>query len=126
MPEPIPKPTTAELAILQVLWRRGPSTVRDVHETLDTETGYTTVLKLLQIMMEKGLVTRDTSQRSHVYQAGASEEETQGQLLDDLLDRAFNGSSSRLVLRALSSRRASPDDLAEVRRLLDRMEGGSR
>lgn len=121
----LPRPTDAELAILRVLWRNGPSTVRQVHEELSggTLTVYTTVLKLLQIMTEKGLVTRDESQRAHVYAARLPEEETQGQLVGDLLDRAFGGSSSRLVLRALSSRPTSAAELSEIRKMLDQLEG---
>jgi BlaI family penicillinase repressor len=123
-----PRPTDAELAILRVLWRRGPSTVRQVHEDLErrSATGYTTVLKLLQIMTEKGLVERDESQRAHVYVARLPEEQTLGQLVGDLLDRAFEGSSSRLVMRALESRPATREELAEIRRMLDSMEGGDR
>lgn len=128
-----PKPTEAELAILQVLWRHGASTVADVQRALNEvrPTGYTTVLKLLQIMTEKGLVTRDESRRAHVYQPALTEAETQQQLVGDLLDRAFSGSASRLVLRALSARRASPAELAQIRQLLDEMEaeapkGGAR
>lgn len=123
-----PRPTDAELGILRVLWRRGPSTVRQVHEDLErrSPTGYTTVLKLMQIMTEKGLVERDESQRAHVYVARLPEEQTLGQLVGDLLDRAFEGSSSRLVMRALESRPASREELAEIRRLLESMEGGDR
>ena len=123
-----PRPTDAELAILRVLWRRGPSTVRQVHEDLERRslTGYTTALKLLQIMTEKGLVERDESQRAHVYVARLPEEHTLGQLVGDLLDRAFEGSSSRLVMRALESRPATREELAEIRRMLDLMEGGDR
>lgn len=123
-----PRPTDAELALLRVLWRRGPSTVRQVHEDLERRnpTGYTTVLKLLQIMTEKGLVERDESQRAHVYVARLPEEQTLGQLVGDLLDRAFEGSSSRLVMRALESRPATREELAEIRRMLDMMEGGDR
>jgi BlaI family transcriptional regulator, penicillinase repressor len=123
-----PRPTDAELAILRILWRRGPSTVRQVHEDLERRslTGYTTVLKLLQIMTEKGLVERDESQRAHVYVARLPEEQTLGQLVGDLLDRAFEGSSSRLVMRALESRPATREELAEIRRMLDLMEGGDR
>jgi len=124
MPKP-PRPTDAELAILRVLWRRGPSTVKDVHEELDrrSPTGYTTTLKQLQIMTEKRLVTRDESQRAHRYAARLPEEKTQSQLVGDLLDRAFEGSASRLVMRALSSRPASAEELAEIRQLLDQLEG---
>ncbi|MEA2564424.1 MAG: hypothetical protein QOH06_5928 [Acidobacteriota bacterium] len=123
-----PRPTDAELAILRILWRRGPSTVRQVHEDLERRslTGYTTVLKLLQIMTEKGLVERDESERAHVYVARLPEEQTLGQLVGDLLDRAFEGSSSRLVMRALESRPATREELAEIRRMLDLMEGGDR
>jgi len=122
-----PRPTDAELEILRVLWDRGPSTVREVHETLsrEKETGYTTVLKILQIMKEKGLVTRDEARRTHVYAARLREEETQGQLVRDLVDRAFGGSARKLVMRALSSREVSPEELAAIRRLLDRVEGGN-
>jgi BlaI family transcriptional regulator, penicillinase repressor len=121
----LPRPTDAELAILRVLWRRGPSTVKDVHEELDrrSPTGYTTTLKQLQIMTEKGLVTRDDAQRAHLYTARLAEEQTQSQLVGDLLDRAFAGSASRLVQRALSSRPASAEELAEIRQLLDELEG---
>jgi predicted transcriptional regulator len=127
MPKPIlPRPTDSELAILGVLWQRGPSTVRQVHEQLGEETGYTTILKLLQIMIEKKLVTRDESERTHVYQARLAEEETQQQLVSDLLERAFSGSAKKLVMQALSTRKASPAELAEIRKLLDQMEGGSR
>lgn len=123
-----PRPTDAELAILRILWRRGPSTVRQVHEDLERRslTGYTTVLKLLQIMTEKGLVERDESERAHVYVAKLPEEQTLGQLVGDLLDRAFEGSSSRLVMRALELRPATREELAEIRRMLDLMEGGDR
>ena len=123
-----PKPTDAELAILRVLWSRGPSTVRQVHDALTEQraTGYTTALKLLQIMTEKGLVARDASDRSHVYRARLSEGETQRQLLDDLLGRAFGGSAAKLVMQALSRNKATPEELAEIRRLLDEQQGGRR
>jgi BlaI family transcriptional regulator, penicillinase repressor len=124
----LPKPTDAELTILRVLWGRGPSTVRQVLEALSEEraTGYTTVLKLLQIMTEKGLVARDESDRTHVYAPRLSEAETQRQLLDDLLTRAFGGSAMTLVMQALSDVRATPDELARLRQLLDEHEGGAR
>ena len=122
MTDKIPRPTDAELAILRVLWERGPSSVRDVHEVL-SGTGYTTVLKLLQIMTEKGLVTRDESQRAHIYVARQSEQKTQRQLLVDLADRAFGGSPAKLVMQALSGRRASSAELNEIRDLLDELEG---
>ena len=121
-----PKPTDAELAILRVLWERGPSTVRQVHEVLGRErsAGYTTSLKLLQIMTEKGLVRRDESRRTHVYRAVGTEEQTQRQLVTDLLDRAFNGSARKLVLQALSAKPASAGEIAEIRALLERIEKG--
>jgi predicted transcriptional regulator len=120
------RPTDAELAILRVLWSRGPSTVRQVHEALsrDRETGYTTVLKLMQIMTEKGLVERDESERTHVYQARFTQEATQQRLVSDLLDKAFGGSASQLVMQALAAKPASADELAQIRRLLDELEGG--
>lgn len=119
-----PRPTDAELSILNVLWRRGPSTVRDVHEELsENGTGYTTILKLLQIMTEKGLVVRDESERAHVYESAYSEQRTQRQLLTDLVDRAFDGSAAKLVVQALSGRKANAAELDEIRRLLDQMEG---
>ena len=120
------RPTDAELAILRVLWSRGPSTVRQVHEAIsrDRETGYTTVLKLMQIMTEKGLVERDESERTHVYQARFTQEATQQRLVSDLLDKAFGGSASQLVMQALAAKPASADELAQIRRLLDELEGG--
>jgi len=123
-----PRPTEGELEILRVLWERGPSTVREVHEALgsDRRTGYTTVLKLLQIMAEKGLVQRDESERAHVYETRAPREDTQRQLVGDLLERAFSGSASALVLRALSSKKTSSEEIARIRKVLDEMEGGGR
>ena len=120
------RPTDAELAILRVLWSRGPSTVRQVHEALsrDRETGYTTILKLMQIMTEKGLVERDESERTHVYQARFTQEATQQRLVSDLLEKAFGGSASQLVMQALAAKPASADELAQIRRLLDELEGG--
>ena len=121
MPRTLPRPTDAELEILRVLWERGPSTVRQVHEALvgTRETGYTTTLKLMQIMADKRLVDRDESSRTHVYAASRPAEHTQGQLLNDLVDRAFGGSAAALVLRALSSRSTSDDELREIRKLID-------
>lgn len=114
-----PRPTDAELAILRVLWERGPSTVRQVHEALaERATGYTTTLKLMQIMAEKGLVTRDESSRTHVYASRASQEQTQSQLVRDLVDRAFGGSAAALVLRALNTEGSTPDETREIRRLI--------
>jgi predicted transcriptional regulator len=117
----IPRPTDAELAILRVLWQQGACTVRQVHDALARErpAAYTTALKMLQIMTEKGLVRRDVSDRTHVYQARLSEEQTQRQLVRDLLDRAFGGSASKLVMQALSAKRATPEELTEIRRLLE-------
>ena len=123
-----PRPTDAELAILRVLWSRGASTVRDVYDqlNLNAPTGYTTVLKLLQIMTEKGLVVRDETQRAHIYEARYSEQKTQRQLLLDLADRAFGGSAAKLVLQALSGRKTSAEELSAIRDLLDRLEGGAK
>jgi BlaI family transcriptional regulator, penicillinase repressor len=116
-----PRPTDAELAILGVLWTRGASTVRQVHEALaDTrDTGYTTTLKLMQIMAEKGLVKRNETARTHVYSAVAGEEQTQQQLVKDLVDRAFGGSAAQLVLRALSAEGATDAEVKEIRKLID-------
>jgi predicted transcriptional regulator len=121
-----PRPTDAELDILTVLWSRGPSTVREVHEVLTAHKPmqYTTVLKVMQIMTDKGLVRRDEQQRAHVYQASRPREWTQKQLAGDLLQRAFGGSARGLLLGALSAKKASKSDLAELRRLLDEYEEG--
>jgi BlaI family transcriptional regulator, penicillinase repressor len=129
MPRPSrPRPTDSELDILRVLWQRGPSTVREVYETLNRKrpTGYTTVLKMLQIMTEKDLVARNEEQRAHVYEARLPQEQTQQQLVGDLLERAFDGSAKKLVMQALSSEKASNEDLSEIRELLDRFERGSK
>ncbi len=122
---PVPRPTDAELQILRVLWRAGPSTVREVQASLAQAraTGYTTVLKLLQIMTEKGLVEREDAGRAHIYRPRQTEEQAQGRLVTDLLDRVFGGSAQQLVLRALAARPASSSELAEIRRLLDDLEG---
>ena len=116
-----PKPTDAELAILRILWERGPSTVRQVHDILahERQAAYTTALKLLQIMTEKGLVERDERDRTHIYRARLSEETTQRQLVRDLLDRAFGGSSGKLVMQALATRRASAEELKDIRKAID-------
>ena len=117
-------PTGAELSILQVLWDRGPSTVREVQAALaESGSGYTTVLKQLQIMMDKGLVDRDETQRAHVYSARRPRQQVQRGLVGDLLDRVFNGSPSQLVQQALSSRRASPEELRKIRAILADHEG---
>ncbi len=122
------RPTDSQLSLLSVLWSRGPSTVREVHEALpdDLRRGYTTTLKQLQLMVEQGLALRDESQRSHVYRARVGEEETKGRLVDELLDKAFGGSAAKLVMRALSGRVASEKELGEIRALLDSIEGGER
>ena len=121
MSQSLPKPTDAELGILQVLWNTGAATVKQVQDKLGNDTGYTTVLKFLQIMTEKGLVRRDESQRAHVYRATLSEDETQQQLVSGLLKRAFGGSTSKLVLQALASKKASSGELAEIRRLIEKL-----
>ncbi len=119
------RPTVGELAILRVLWARGPSTVRTIHETLypNGKAGYTTTLKLLQIMTGKGFVLRNVADRSHVYRAKFTEDQTQRSLVDDLLARAFGGSAHKLVLHALSAKKASRQELAEIKKLLDELEG---
>lgn len=121
----LPKPTESELNILGVLWSQGPSTVRDVHELLyrDDGGGYTTALKLLQIMHAKRLVVRDDSQRAHVYSAAVSKSGTQGRFINDMVKSVFDGSASKLVLHALGSTQASREELDEIRALLDRIEG---
>ena len=123
-----PRPTDAELEILRILWSRGPSTVRDVHLLMNQvkPTGYTTVLKLMQIMGDKNLVRRNEEQRAHIYEAALPQDTTQQQLVGDLLDRAFGGSARQLVMQALASRPASTEDLDEIRRLLDEYERGTR
>jgi predicted transcriptional regulator len=117
-----PLPTDAELAILRVLWSHGPSTVREVLDRLDTDRGYTTVLKHLQIMLDKELVTRDESGRAHVYAPAVEEADTQRHLVRDLLDRAFEGSARQLVMRALSTEDVTEDELAQIRALLDQTD----
>jgi BlaI family transcriptional regulator, penicillinase repressor len=121
----LPRPTDAELSILTVLWERGPSTVREVHDELIKvqPAGYTTVLKMLQIMIDKGLVIRDESERAHVYAARLTEQKTQRQLVTDLLDRAFGGSSAKLVMQALSTKRATAEELSEIRAMLQKIGG---
>jgi predicted transcriptional regulator len=128
MPAKPPRPTEAELRILQVLWEGGPRSVRDVQGILNgvRPTGYTTVLKMLQIMTEKGLVDRDESVRPQIYRAKYSQEHTQRRLLGDLLNRAFGGSVRALVLQALSTKKSTPEELEAIGRLLDRIEGGAK
>jgi len=122
------KPTASELEILRVLWERGPSTVRGVHEALreKKDLGYTTVLKLLQIMTAKGSVRRNEDQRAHVYEACQPATETKRQLVGDVLQRVFQGSASELMIHALEGRRTSKKELEELRRLLDEYEGRTR
>jgi len=126
--EPLQKPTASELEILRVLWARGPSTVREVYQELRERKslGYTTVLKLLQIMTAKGTVRRNEEQRAHVYQACQPATETKRQLVGDVLQRVFEGSASELMVHALEGRRTSQKELHELRRLLDEYEGRSR
>ena len=118
------KPTDGELEILAVLWEHGPSTVREVHGHLEParKVGYTTVLKLMQIMFEKELLDRDDSHRSHIYRARPRRESLQKRLVADLIEKAFGGSPEKLVMQALSAAKATPDELAEIRRLLDELE----
>ncbi len=124
---PIPLPTEAELAILNILWATGPATVREVHDALSGKRiGYTTVLKQMQLMAEKGLLDRSERFRSHVYNARLPKERTQELLASNLLQRAFDGSAKNLVLGALSSKKVSSAELAEIRQLLDQIEKGSR
>jgi BlaI family penicillinase repressor len=119
------RPTDRELTILRILWDNGPSTVRDVNEAMneDENTGYTTTLKLMQIMAEKGLVLRDDSRFKHVYRPALKEEQAQKQLVGDLLDRAFSGSAEKLVMRALSAKKVSAKELASIKKMIDEFEG---
>ncbi len=122
------KPTTAELEILNVLWRLGPSTVRTVHSELEHQkpVGYTTILKLMQIMADKGLVRRDESNKAHIYRAALDQSAARATLLGQIRDALFGGSSAKLVLHALADDRCSPEDIAEIRRMLDEHEGGKK
>ena len=123
--ENLPKPTDAEVEILSILWARGPSAVREVHDEISANgrpIGYTTVLKQMQMMFEKGLLRRDESQRAHVYAAAIRQEQTQRQLVGDLLDKAFAGSAMNLVMQALATKPASAEELAQIRELLDQHE----
>ena len=125
LPADVARPTPAELGILRVLWRNGPATVRAVHEALADEetTGYTTVLKFLQIMHGKGLVERDESRRAHVYSARLSQAQAQRQMTNQLVDRVFDGSTSKLVMAVLGeSEQTTPEELAQIRQMLDRLE----
>ena len=120
------RPTKLELTILRVLWDQGPRSVRDILNILNESkpTGYTTVLKILQIMTDKGLVERDETVRPQIYRARRSQEQTQRQLLSDLVQRAYGGSVKSLVMHALATKKSSPQDLAAIEKLLDRFEGG--
>ena len=120
-----PGPTDRELVILGILWNRGPSTVREVNEAMneDGDTGYTTTLKLMQIMTEKGILVRDESQFKHVYKPALSEERTQKQLVGDLIEKAFSGSAEKLVMRALSAKKVSGKELTRIRKMLDEFKG---
>jgi len=122
------RPTKVELSILRVLWEKGPGSVRDIQTRLSEtrETGYTTALKMLQIMTEKGLVERDESVRPQIYRARFSQEKTQKQLVHDLLERAFGGSVKALVMQAISTKKSSPEDIDAIEKLLDRFEGGGK
>jgi len=117
----LPKPTEAELELLRVLWEKGPSTVRDLHEAINPQraVGYTSVLKILQIMTEKGLVEREESAKAHIYRAAASQEDTQNQLLRDLSERLFSGSAAQLAMHALAMQPASAEELDEIRNLIE-------
>jgi BlaI family transcriptional regulator, penicillinase repressor len=128
MSRSLPRPTDAELAILRVLWEHGPATVRQVHGVLSNarETGYTTTLKLMQIMSEKGLVTRDESTRTHVYAASSSRDETQRQLISHLVDRAFGGSAAALVMQALNAHSTTPEELKEIEDVFEDFKEGLR
>jgi BlaI family penicillinase repressor len=120
-----PRPTDRELTILRILWDNGPSTVREVNEAMnqDQDTGYTTTLKLMQIMTDKGLLRRNDSQFKHIYKPALTEEKAQKQLVGDLLEKAFSGSAEKLVMRALSAKKVPAKELAKIRKMLDEIEG---
>lgn len=122
------KPTDAELEILNLLWEKGDQTVREIHEALsrNKEAGYTTTLKLMQIMFEKGLLKRDTSSRTHIYKAAVSQDKTQGQLIRRMIDTVFNGSAMSLVMQALGHHKASGEELEQIREYLEKMEQQSK
>ena|SRR6056297_3448720 len=124
MTESQPQPTSAELELLNILWERGPSTVRQIHEVVSgsRQTGYTTTLKILQKMFDKGLVKRDESSRSHIYKPAVQAEKTQRQLVNDLIEKAFGGAAEKLVMQALSSRQVTPEEIETLRKLLDSLE----
>ena len=124
----IPKPTEAELEILQVIWEHGPSTVRFVNDYLSQQkqVGYTTTLKIMQIMADKGLLKRDTSGKTHIYKAAESQQKTQQQLIDKLMATAFGGSAMKLVLQALGNKKSTKAEINEIRAFLDQLEGGKK
>jgi predicted transcriptional regulator len=128
MSKEVPRPTESEVRILGILWQRGPSTVKDVHQQFGPDTGYTTVLKLMQIMATKGLLVRDRKGKQHVYRPAAPQQRIQKRLIGDLIDRAFGGSVHKLLVAALSAQHASPQELAEIRKIIDEQtkstEGG--
>jgi predicted transcriptional regulator len=126
LPRSPKKPTNAEVDILRVLWSRGPSTVREVAQSMGREAAYTTVLKLMQNMTDKRLVRRDESSRTHVYTAACPEEQTQRQIVTDLLDRVFDGSAAKLVMQALAASDTSPKELEEIQKLIDTHRRGRR
>ncbi|MCG8319381.1 MAG: BlaI/MecI/CopY family transcriptional regulator [Cytophagales bacterium] len=121
-----PKPTDSELAILQELWQRGPSTVKVIHEALSSsrDIGYTTALKLMQIMHEKGLLTREREGKTHIYQPAVSQEKIQKQLLNKLVDTAFQGSAMKLIMQALGNEKTSIDELTQIKSFIEKLEGG--
>ncbi|RDC54210.1 BlaI/MecI/CopY family transcriptional regulator [Pedobacter chinensis] len=117
------KPTEGEMEILQVLWQKGQATVREVHEALNKkDSGYTTTLKLMQIMHEKGMVERDTNQKTHIYKAIVSQDKTEKQLVTKMIDNVFNGSAARLVMQALGNHQASADEIDEIKKYLDSLK----
>ena len=122
--KPLPKPTESELEVLSILWKSGPCTVRLVNDQLNNkrEVGYTTTLKIMQIMHDKGMLYREVHGRTHIYKPAAEEEEIQGKLIDRLLDTAFGGSSSKLILQALGNHKSSKEELAEIKKLLKKLE----
>lgn len=117
------KPTEGEMEILQVLWQKGNATVREVHEALNKkDSGYTTTLKLMQILHEKGMVERDTNQKTHIYKALVSQDKTEKQLVNKMIDNVFNGSAARLVMQALGNHSASADEIDEIKKYLDSLK----
>ncbi len=124
----VPKPTEGELEILQVIWEHGPSTVRFVNDQLSTQkkVGYTTTLKLMQIMADKGLLRRDTTGKTHIYDSAVSQQKTQQQLIDKLAVTAFGGSAMKLVMQALGNKKSTQKEIDEIRAFLDQLEGGEK